>query len=118
MLRLHVREVFSEPEMREMLETIVRTRLRLPRETLLSFFLDDQEDDVTPLLPAIATPTLVTHGRDDRLVSFAAAELMASSLPNARLHGFEGKGHLPLFTATQEFCEVLRAFVRAVVPAA
>jgi class 3 adenylate cyclase/pimeloyl-ACP methyl ester carboxylesterase len=118
MLRLHVRQVFSEPEMREMLEAIVRTRLKLPCETLLSFFLDDREDDVVPLLPAIATPTLVTHGRDDRLVSFAAAELTASLLPNARLHGFEGKGHLPLFTATQEFCEVLRAFVRGVVPAA
>jgi pimeloyl-ACP methyl ester carboxylesterase len=71
-----------------------------------------------PLLPAIAAPTLVTHGRDDRLVSFAAAELTASLLPNARLHGFKGKGHLPLFTATQEFCEVLRAFVGGVVPAA
>jgi pimeloyl-ACP methyl ester carboxylesterase len=118
MLRLHVRQAFSDPEMREMLETIVRTRLRLPRETLLSFFLDDQEDDIVPLLPAIATPTLITHGQDDRLVSLAAAELMASSLPSATLHCFEGKGHLPLFTATQEFCEVLRAFVRNVVPAA
>jgi hypothetical protein len=48
------------------------------------------------------------------MVSFAAAELMTSSLQNARLHGFEGKGHLPLFTATNEFCEVLRAFVRSV----
>jgi pimeloyl-ACP methyl ester carboxylesterase len=118
MLRLHMHDVFSEPEMREMLETIVRTRLRLPRETLLSFFLDDQEDDVVPLLPAIATPTLVTHGRDDQLVSFAAAELMVSSLPKARLHGFQGKGHLSLFTATRELCEVLRAFVRDVIPPA
>jgi class 3 adenylate cyclase/pimeloyl-ACP methyl ester carboxylesterase len=116
MLRLHVSHIFSEPEMREMLDAIVRSRLKLPRETLLSFFLDDWEDNVTPLLPASATPTLVTHGRDDRLVSFAAAELMASSLPNVRLHGFEGKGHLPLFTATHEFCEVLRSFVRDVMP--
>ena len=58
------------------------------------------------------------HGRDDRLVSFAAAELMAASLPNVRLHGFEGKGHLPLFTATQEFCKVLRSFVMDILPAA
>jgi pimeloyl-ACP methyl ester carboxylesterase len=112
MLQLHVRHVFSEPEMREMLDAIVRTRLTLPRETLLSFFLDDLEDDVTPLLPTIATPTLVTHGVDDRLVSFGAAELAASLLPNCTLHGFEGKGHLPIFTATDEFCAVLRAFVR------
>jgi pimeloyl-ACP methyl ester carboxylesterase len=101
--------------MREMLDAIVRTRLKLPRETLLSFFLDDWEDDVTALLPAIATPTLVTHGREDRLVSFAAAELLAATLPDARLHGFDDKGHLPLFTATPEFCQVLRAFVRDVL---
>ena len=118
MLRLHVRRIFSEPEMHEMLETIVGSRLKLPRETLLSFFLDDAEGDVTAILPTIQTPTLVMHGRDDRLVSFAAAELMTSLLPNAKLHGFEGKGHLPIFTATSEFCEVLRAFVRDQLPAA
>ncbi len=98
-----------------MLDAIFRTRLRLPRESLLSFFLDDWEDDVTPLLPSITTPTLLTHGRDDRLVSFAAAELTVGSLRDARLHGFEGKGHLPLFTATHEFCDVLRGFVRDAV---
>jgi hypothetical protein len=31
---------------------------------------------------------------------------------NAQLYAFEGKGHLPIFTATDEFCEVLRRFVR------
>ena len=113
MLRLHVRRVFSEPEMQEMLETIVRSRLKLPRETLLSFFLDGREGDVTDILPMIETPTLVTHGRDDRLVTYAAAELMASLLPNAALYPFNAKGHLPIFTATDEFCDVLRAFVVA-----
>jgi pimeloyl-ACP methyl ester carboxylesterase len=112
MLRLHVDHVFSEPDMRDMLDAILRSRLRLPRDTLLSFFLDDWEDDVRTLLPTIVTPALVTHGRDDRLVAFAAAELTAASLGNAKLHAFANKGHLPLFTATQEFCDVLRAFVR------
>jgi class 3 adenylate cyclase/pimeloyl-ACP methyl ester carboxylesterase len=112
MLRLHVARVFSEPEMHEMLDAIVRSRLRLPHDTLASFFLDDWEDDVTGILPTITTPTLVTHGRDDRLVSFKAAELAMSLLPNARLHAFDGKGHLPIFTATNEFCEVVRGFVR------
>ena len=41
-----------------------------------------------------------------------AAEQIAAGLPNARLYAFEGKGHLPIFTATEEFCEVLRRFVR------
>ena len=103
--------------MREMLDAIVQSRLKLPRETLLNFFLDEVEDDVTDMLPTSTIPTLVTHGRDDGLVSFEAAELAASLLPNARLHGFDGKGHLPIFTATNEFCEVLRVFVRGLEPA-
>jgi hypothetical protein len=28
------------------------------------------------------------------------------------LYPFPGKGHLPIFTATTEFCDVLRQFVK------
>jgi len=31
-------------------------------------------------------------------------------LPNARLYAFERKGHLPIFTATTEFCNVVEVF--------
>jgi pimeloyl-ACP methyl ester carboxylesterase len=113
LLRLHVGQVFSEPEMREMLDSVIRSRLKLSKETLLSFFLDATDGDVTGILPGVRTPTLVMHGQDDRLVSLAAAELMASLLPDATLHVFEGKGHLPLFTATTDFCDVLRTFIRS-----
>jgi pimeloyl-ACP methyl ester carboxylesterase len=65
-----------------------------------------------PLLAAIPMPVLVMHGREDRLLAFAAAEQIAAGLPDARLYAFEGKGHLPIFTATDEFCEALRRFVR------
>jgi pimeloyl-ACP methyl ester carboxylesterase len=65
-----------------------------------------------PLLADIGVPVLVTHGREDRLLDFIAAEEIAADLPNAQLYAFEGKGHLPIFTATAEFCEVLRRFVR------
>ena len=105
MLQLHIRHVFSEPEMREMLDAIVRTRLTLPRETLLSFFLDDLEDDVTPLLPTIATPTLVTHGGDDRLVSFGAAELAASSLRTARSMGSRARDTCPSLRRPTSFAQ-------------
>jgi pimeloyl-ACP methyl ester carboxylesterase len=113
MLRLHVGQVFSEPEMHEMLDSVVQSRLKLPKETLLSFFLDATDGGVTGILPIVRTTTLVTHGGEDRLVSLAAAELTASLLPNATLHVFEAKGHLPLFTATAEFCHVVAAFARS-----
>jgi pimeloyl-ACP methyl ester carboxylesterase len=66
---------------------------------------------VTDILPDIQTPTLVTHGSEDRLVAFEAAELTANLLPKGVLRPFRGKGHLPLFTATHEFCQVLREFI-------
>jgi pimeloyl-ACP methyl ester carboxylesterase len=104
--------VFSEPQTRELLELFIQNRLNLPRETMLSFFDVDPEVDVTAILPAIRVPTLVTHGRADRLIHFAAAEYLAGRLPDAQLYAFEEKGNLPLFTATDEFCDVLRRFVQ------
>jgi class 3 adenylate cyclase/pimeloyl-ACP methyl ester carboxylesterase len=111
-LRLHTEFVFSEPEMQELRERTIRSRLSLPRETILSFFDPDPTKDVMPLLAGITTPVLVAHGREDRLIAFAAAEEIAARLPNARLCAFERKGHLPIFTATAEFCNVVRGFVR------
>ncbi len=43
------------------------------------------------------------------VVKVAAAH--PSLVPGAQLYLFEGRGHLPIFTATGEFCEVLRSFV-------
>ena len=111
-VRSHTELVFSEPEMRELREQTISSRLQLPCETILSFFDPDPGKDVMPLLADIRLPVLVTHGRKDRLLAFAAAEQIAAGLPNAQLYAFEGKGHLPIFTATDEFCEVLRRFVR------
>jgi pimeloyl-ACP methyl ester carboxylesterase len=68
--------------------------------------------DITAILEQVTVPTLVLHGTDDALVPFAAAEYLAGKLPNAQLHGFKDKGHLPMFTATDEFCDVLRGFIR------
>ena len=86
--------------------------LGMPRETILSFYDPDPEMDIRPLLSAIGVPTLVVHGTEDRQVPFAAAEYLAAHIPGAQLYPFKGYGHVPLFTATQEFCDVLRRFVR------
>jgi pimeloyl-ACP methyl ester carboxylesterase len=72
--------------------------------------------DIRPLLPAVRVPTLVVHGTDDRQVPFAAAEYLAAHIPGAQLYPFAGYGHLPPFTATQEFCDALRDFIRNSTP--
>ena len=85
---------------------------RLPTETILSFYDPDPGMDIAPLLESIAVPTLVAHGGEDRLVTSAASEFIASRIPGAQLYIFDGKGHTPMFSATDEFCEVLRNFIR------
>ena len=112
-LRLQYRAEFSpEPEMQELRERTGSEAGCPYRAKTLSFFDPDPTKDVLPLLAIISTPVLVTHGREDRVIAFAAAEEIAAGLPNARLYAFERKGHLPIFTATTEFCNVVRRFVR------
>jgi class 3 adenylate cyclase/pimeloyl-ACP methyl ester carboxylesterase len=112
LMRYHIARVFSEPDVVDLAASRLLRWLEMPRETVLSFYDRDPEMDIRPLLPAIRVPTLIAHGTEDRQVPFAAAEYLAAHIPGAQLYPFEGYGHVPLFTATQEFCEVLRRFVR------
>jgi pimeloyl-ACP methyl ester carboxylesterase len=103
--------VVSDPDTGELAEQFLRNLLRLPRESILSTWTPDPELDIAPILGLVKTPTLVLHGTEDRRVAVAAAHHLARHLPDARLYLFEGRGHLPIFTATAEFCQVLREFV-------
>jgi DNA-binding SARP family transcriptional activator/pimeloyl-ACP methyl ester carboxylesterase len=107
-----VATVVSDPDTGELAEQFTRNLLRLPRESILSTWTPDPELDITPILGQVKAPTLVMQGTDDRRVSMAAAHHLARHIPDAQLYLFEGRGHLPIFTATEEFCEILRRFVR------
>ena len=45
-------------------------------------------------LPSIAAPTLVVHGRHDRVIPVANAQLLAERIPGARVRILEESGHL------------------------
>jgi len=113
LMRYHIKRVFSEPDVADLAASRLKRWLGMPRETVLSFYDRDPDLDIRTLLPAIRVPTLIAHGTEDRQVPFAAAEYLAAHIPGAQLYPFEGYGHVPLFTATQEFCDVLRRFVRS-----
>ena len=112
LMRHHIGRVFSEPDVVDLAASRGKRWLGMPRETILSFYDRDPDMDIRPLLSAIRVPTLIVHGTEDRQVPFAAAEYLAAHIPGAQLYPFKGYGHVPLFTATQEFCDVLRRFVR------
>jgi DNA-binding SARP family transcriptional activator/pimeloyl-ACP methyl ester carboxylesterase len=107
-----VATIVTDPDTGELAEQFTRNVLRLPRESILSNWAPDPDIDIAPILDQVKTPALILHGTEDRRVSVAAARHLARHLPDARLHLFEGRGHLPIFTATAEFCDVLRRFVR------
>jgi pimeloyl-ACP methyl ester carboxylesterase len=109
---LFVATIVTDPDTGELAEQFTRNLLRLPRETLLNNWEPDPDVDIAPVLGQVKTPTLVLHGSQDRRVPLATAHFLAERLPDARLYVFEGAGHLPIFTATVEFCDVLRRFVR------
>ncbi|WP_187399157.1 alpha/beta fold hydrolase [Bradyrhizobium paxllaeri] len=112
LIRVHNRYVYSEPDTDELRRMAAERVCRLPMETILSFYDRDPDLDIAPLLESIAVPTLVAHGREDQLIPHSASEFIASRIPGAQLYIFDGKGHNPMFSATNEFCDVLRNFIR------
>jgi class 3 adenylate cyclase/pimeloyl-ACP methyl ester carboxylesterase len=111
LVELHMAYVYPEPVMRYVREQSIRTLLGLPRETIMSFFDLDPELDIRGVLSQIAVPTLVAHGTEDQVALLASGRYVSEHIPGARFYAFEGKGHLPMFTAIDEFCDVLRRFV-------
>jgi non-heme chloroperoxidase len=64
---------------------------------------------------AVTVPTLVTHGRADRVVLPAAAEYTASLVPGATLSWYDDCGHSPFFEYADRFNKELMAFVAGCV---
>jgi pimeloyl-ACP methyl ester carboxylesterase len=51
--------------------------------------------DARPDLPSLATPTLVVHGANDRLIPLARGRELARLLPHATFDIVPDAGHLP-----------------------
>ena len=69
--------------------------------------------DVTELAPQVTAPTLVAHGRGDRVAPFAEGRKLATLIPAARLVPLESVNHilLPHERAWTEFLSHVRAFL-------
>ena len=111
-IRMVAYSVASEPTMRDLAEAQIEQYREIDREQWLDFWKGDPGLDVSSLLGEVNVPTLVTHGTEDRSVPFECGRYVAERIPGALFYPFKGKGHQPIFTATAEFCEVLRQFIR------
>jgi fermentation-respiration switch protein FrsA (DUF1100 family) len=71
-----------------------------------------------PWLHHVHHPTLVLVGDDDPVVPLSNARLLASRLPNGRLHVVPDAGHLFLLDSAAEAARIIRAHLRDARPAA
>lgn len=61
-------------------------------------------------LSRISQPTLLIHGRHDRITPVAMSEAMAASLPSAKLVVFEDAGHVPVITRPERVAREIESF--------
>ena len=103
--------VYTEPGTEEVRKETGEHVLKLPVDTILSFYDSDPHVNVIDLLPKLQVNTLVMHGTEDKLVALEASRYLAKEIAGAKLYCFEGAGHLPTWTATEEFCLQVRDFL-------
>lgn len=60
---------------------------------------------------AITTPTLLVHGREDKVVPLAVSITMLDLLPNADLHVFSRCGHWTQIERADEFSELVADYL-------
>jgi pimeloyl-ACP methyl ester carboxylesterase len=60
----------------------------------------------------IETPTLVLWGREDKIIPCAYAHAFAERIKGARVHMFEGCGHLPHVEKADDYVEQIIAFAQ------
>jgi pimeloyl-ACP methyl ester carboxylesterase len=68
-------------------------------------------DDVRPLLPTLAAPTLLIWGRFDPLVPLAHGRQMAELIPDARLRIIPDAGHNAMADRPERFNDLLLSFL-------
>ncbi len=71
-----------------------------------------RDTDLRSNLKSITIPTLIMHGKKDKICSFDLAEQMKAGLVNSQLITFEKSGHSLFLEETQKFNEELIKFAK------
>ena len=62
-----------------------------------------RDTDLRRDLAKIKIPTLIMHGKKDKICSFDLAEQMKSGIANSHIVAFENSGHSLLLEETKQF---------------
>ena len=69
-----------------------------------------RDTDLRPDLAKITMPTLIIHGKKDKICSFDLAEQMKAAIKNSHIVAFENSGHSMFLEETKKFNEGLIKF--------
>jgi pimeloyl-ACP methyl ester carboxylesterase len=67
--------------------------------------------DVRPRLRDVRVPTLIVHGREDRIEPLSRAEELHSGIPGSDLVSLDGCGHWPFVERRAEFVAAVTTFL-------
>lgn len=68
--------------------------------------------DTSARLAEITVPTLILHGTQDQMIPYRNAAMLERLIPNARLHTFDGVGHLIWWERPDETVRLIREHCR------
>ncbi|MCX8061079.1 MAG: alpha/beta fold hydrolase [Anaerolineales bacterium] len=96
---------------------LVQTVRHIMQHTSLQAVIGDllgmmERIDSRPFLNQIDVPTLIIHGKDDRLIPLEEAKAMQEAIPNCHLVLIERAAHLPNLEASDRFNQVVREFIK------
>ena len=63
-------------------------------------------------LKQITAPTLVLHGKNDRLIPYANAKILADEIPNSKLVELENSSHIFTTDQTEKSVEAILEFLK------
>ncbi len=104
------RSTVARPVPEEFLAIAVRESLKVPAYVWRAALRGIMEDDLSASLGRIRAPTLVIWGDRDAIVPRAEQELLATSLPAARLVIHSGTGHAPHWETPERVAAELASF--------
>lgn len=111
------RTLIGDMAHKEAYEKLVDSMSRLHKESYVKAIEASVNDDRSDDYAAVAVPTLVLVGADDRLTPPSMAKEIAARIPHARLEVIADAGHLPNIEQPEAFNRLVLAFLSEVVAA-
>lgn len=110
---------FIKPFLPEKLRKIILKILKLDKtdyaqidsQKLKETFKNVINEDLSPYLSAIKIPTLVIWGEKDTITLLKEGEIIAKSIPNAKLSVIKNAGHFRFLEKPEEFTELIKEFI-------